>query len=77
MRTGFPKEEWQSALGGLGVCLRENGGGGNLAYCNIDFVEIACARHSWNKLRSALAYCNIALLLLFEEVEKKVESSWN
>ena len=37
-------------------------------YCIIDFVEIANARHSWIKLRSALAYCNIALRLLFEEV---------
>lgn len=31
------------------------------------------ARHSWIKLRSALAYCKIALRLLFEEVEKKME----
>ena len=50
-RAGFPKGERQSAIGGLGVCLRENGAGyGGL-------------------------YCIIALLLLFEEVEKKVESS--
>ena len=27
LRLGFPKGEWQSALGGLGVCLRENEAG--------------------------------------------------
>ena len=30
-------------------------------YCNIDFVDIADARHSSSALGSALAYCNIAL----------------
>ena len=50
LRQGFPYGKSESAIGGLGVCLRENGGG---------------------------LYCIIALLLLLEEVEKKVESSWN
>ena len=38
---------------------------------HIDFVDIANARHSSSLLGSALAYCNIALLLFLGHREKR------